>query len=68
MEHLFFGDPLTESYFTTEPVRGGGHCHIFKSDGKKAEFLGEIIPQLEDKYFQPFKPIFDFVLSKIEEA
>ena len=24
--------------------------------------------ELEDKYFQPFEPIFDFVLSKIEEA
>lgn len=65
IEHLFYGDPLTDDFFCEEVAPGGGRKIVIKSDAKKQDFAQDIIPQLDDKYFLVFKPVFDFICSKI---
>ncbi len=64
IEHLFYGSEKTEMYFKTEPCRGGGQQIVFKSDGDKTKFAQEIVPKVEDPYFQIFRPLFEFVKTK----
>ncbi len=66
IEHLFFGDPATEEFFTTEPAPGGAERVIIKTDAQKERFASEILPLLPDRYFQVFKPVFELIVSKIE--
>ena len=66
IEHLFYGDPLTAEFFDGVRVPGqGGRIQKFMSDTRKEEFALNVLPKLADKYFEPFRPIFDFVQSKI---
>lgn len=65
IEHLFYGDPLTDEFFQEQLAPGGGSKVVIKSDAQKERFAREIIPQLDDKYFLVFKPVFDFICSKI---
>ena len=64
IEHLFYGDPATEGFFGTEPVPGGGQRIIIKSDAQKERFATEILPSLDNSYFQVFKPLFELMKSK----
>ncbi len=65
IEHLFYGDPLTDHFFQEQVAPGGGSKIVIKSDAQKERFAQEIIPQLDSKYFAVFKPVFDFICSKI---
>ncbi|MEL0154134.1 AAA family ATPase [Sphingopyxis sp.] len=68
IEHLFYGDPRTAEFFETEPTPGGGERIILKSDSQKVKFAKEVIPTLDDRYFHVFKPMFDFLESKIKKV
>ena len=64
MEHIFYGIEITKDYFTDEPCPGGKKI-IFKSDGNKTKFAKEIVPTIDKKQFEIFKPIFEFIKTKI---
>ena len=65
IEHLFYGDELTAEFFSEQIAPGGGRKVVIKSDAKKEKFARDVIPMLDDKYFEVFKPMFEFVRSKI---
>lgn len=62
IEHLFYSKE-TEKHFHKVPTAGGGEI-IEINDAGKMKFASEIIPTLDQKYFQAIKPIFDFILAK----
>jgi predicted ATPase len=63
IEHLFFADKQTHQYFDTESKPGGGFVLTFKTKSK-AGFSEKMIPKLDSKHFEVFRPIFEFVKSK----
>lgn len=63
IEHLFYGQAMTEDYFQQEPCVGGTKV-VFKSDRDKTVFAKEIIPRLDSSCFEPLKPFFEFIKSK----
>ena len=63
IEHLFYGNSITEDYFKTE-MCPGGHKISFKSDGMKTKFAKEIVPLLDKKHFKLFEPMFEFIISE----
>lgn len=65
IEHLFYGDPLTEEFFQEQPAPHGGRKIVIKSDAQKERFAQDIVPQLDDKYFVIFKPLFDFICERV---
>lgn len=65
LELLFFGHSDTSLYFIEERCRGGGMEIRFKDESKKMQFAKDIVPNLPKKYFKVFKPMFDFIESKI---
>lgn len=65
IEHLFYGDPKTEEFFETEPTPGGGTKVVIKSDAQKERFAKEVIPTLDTKYFEIFRPMFDFIENTV---
>jgi len=65
IEHLFYGDPLTAEFFTTEPTPGGGTKIVIKSDAQKERFAREVIPKLGGAYFDVFRPMFELVKKAI---
>jgi ABC-type cobalamin/Fe3+-siderophores transport system ATPase subunit len=65
IEHLFYGDPKTAEFFETEPTPGGGERVILKSDSQKERFARDVIPTLDDRYFEVFRPMFDFIITKL---
>ncbi len=65
IEHLFYGDPKTAEFFDREPAPGGGTKIVIKSDAQKERFANDVIPSLEDSYFEVFKPIFEFIRATI---
>ncbi|UWQ25378.1 AAA family ATPase [Leisingera aquaemixtae] len=65
IEHLFYGDPLTEEFFQEQLAPAGGRKIVIKSDAQKERFAQDIVPQLDDKYFAIFKPVFDFICGQI---
>jgi hypothetical protein len=62
IELLFRDVPGLEAHFEIDPTRPG-NCIRFK--GKKARFASRIVPGLDAAHFEVFRPIFDFVRSKI---
>lgn len=64
IEHFFYGLEITKDYFDIEPCAGGGERIIFKSDSDKTHFAREVVPCLPAEYFEPFRPMFDFIKSK----
>lgn len=62
IELLFRDVPGLENYFETDPTRPGG-CIRFK--GKKTRFASRVVPGLDAAYFEVFRPIFDFIQSRI---
>ncbi len=61
IEHLFYCEE-TKKYFKEESVSGGG-SHI-KFNGDKKGFAEKVIPSLDKSYFEIFRPLFEFVMSK----
>jgi hypothetical protein len=64
IEHLLYGDERTHSYFSEEIIKGGGTIIKFKDD-KKTEFSQEIVPAIDKAHFEVFRPMFEFIKSKI---
>lgn len=64
MEHLFYCDE-TENNFTLKNKVGGGQI-LEISDSRKMAFAQEVVPTLGDSAFDVLKPMFDFILDKIE--
>lgn len=67
IEHLFYGDPKTDAFFESKPAMGGGTTIVVKNDKQKHQFASEVVPTLDDHYFEVFRPMFDFVQSKTAE-
>ncbi|MER9843516.1 AAA family ATPase [Mesorhizobium australicum] len=65
IEHLFYGDPKTDAFFESKPAMGGGTKIVIKNDKQKHKFASEVIPTLDDHYFEVFRPIFEFVRNTI---
>lgn len=65
IEHLFYGDDLTADFFSEEPSPGGGNKIVIKSDAAKEAFARDVVPLLDDSYFETFRPMFDFICSRI---
>lgn len=62
IEHMFYGNPMLERYFIKLDDRPG---NFFRFAGDKTAFATEVVSNLDPKFFIPFRPIFDFILSKI---
>lgn len=61
IEHLFYGDAKTAEFFDTEPTPGGGVKITIRSDAQKEKFAKDIIPSLDKKYFEVFRPMFELM-------
>lgn len=64
IEHLFFGDPKTEEFFEKQAAPGGGTKVTLKSDAQKERMASEVVPLLDDAYFEVFRPVFEFITAK----
>ena len=65
IEHLFYGAEETAEFFTTEPMPGGGERIAIWSDAQKHQFVTETLPRLSNSFFEPFRPMFELVTSKV---
>ena len=63
IEHLFYGQAATADYYHKEPCVGGTKV-VFKSDKDKTVFAKEVVPTLDGLWFEPFRPVFEFINSK----
>ncbi len=63
IEHLFYGDTNTHTFFQTEITAGGGSLLVFKED-KKTQFAKEVVKKIDAKHFEVFRPMFEFVKAK----
>ena len=63
IEHLFYGQAATADYYHQEPCVGGTKV-VFKSDKDKTVFAKEVVPTLDGLWFEPFRPVFEFIKSK----
>lgn len=64
IEHVFYGDVETHEYFTEINKPGGGKILEFK-DSRKTDFSKNIVPNIEAGHFEVFRPMFEFIRSKI---
>jgi len=64
IEHLFYGQDGLDIFFTVDVNRPDKFIK-FKSDSAKVNFAEEIVPKLPQNAFKHFKPIFNFITSKI---
>ncbi|REC52675.1 hypothetical protein DRF62_15260 [Chryseobacterium piscium] len=63
IESLFLNVPgFQEKYFDYENVVGGGNIYTFKGDKRK---FAENLENLDSKYFENFKPLFEKIQSII---
>jgi hypothetical protein len=65
IEHIFWGVDGLENWFRTD--EGSGRIS-FKGDKHKVRFAKEIVPNLDAACFESFRPMFDFIKSKIDGA
>ncbi len=63
IEHLFYGHDIAADYYHQEPCPGGSKV-AFKSDKDKTIFAKTVVPQLPVAFFEPLRPVFDFVARK----
>jgi len=63
IEHLFYGDKKTHKFFNTINLPGEGKALVIK-DKNKVDFASNIVPQVDPKHFQIFRPMFDLIRSK----
>ena len=59
----FYGQAATADYYHQEPCVGGTKV-VFKSDKDKTVFAKEVVPTLDGLWFEPFRPVFEFIKSK----
>ncbi|MEO1099883.1 MAG: AAA family ATPase, partial [Bacteroidota bacterium] len=55
IEHLFYGQSSTQTYYQSEPCVGGNKI-VFKSDREKTAFSKEVVPNLDADCFEIFRP------------
>ncbi|MEH6446019.1 MAG: AAA family ATPase [Oceanospirillaceae bacterium] len=67
IEHMFYGSEKVEAYFSTKRDRGG-ELIIFSSDANKTKFAKEVVSTVEAEYFEVFRPMFEFIKAKSEDA
>ncbi|MES2680881.1 MAG: AAA family ATPase [Bacteroidota bacterium] len=65
IEHLFYGDAATHTFFQNEGTPGGGSLIVFKDDSKKkTKFAKEVVKEIDVKHFEVFRPMFEFIKAK----
>ena len=62
IEHLFYGDDATHSFFETETTVSGPLL-VFK-ESSKTSFARNIVPAIDKSHFEVFRPMFEFIKSK----
>ena len=62
MEHLFYSAETAKHFHKVSIVGGGEIIEI--SDSVKMKFATDIVTGLDKSYFEVFRPVFDFVISK----
>ena len=62
IELMFRDVPGLEDFFKTDPNHTAGWV---KFSGDKVEFSEQIVPTLATEYFEPFRPMFDFISATI---
>lgn len=65
MELMFYDAFGIGQHFELDPAEP---YECIKFIGNKTRFAKEVVPNLGVQYFEPFRPIFDFITSKIEAA
>lgn len=65
IELLFYGATGLDQYFGTDITEPS---QPVKFVGNKVAFAQEVVPSLDPQHFEPFRPIFDFIQSKIAET
>lgn len=63
IEHIFWGVDGLNNWFRTD--KGSGRVS-FKGD--KVRFAKKIVPNLDAACFESFRPMFDFIKSRIDDA
>ncbi|MBP7653548.1 AAA family ATPase [Candidatus Dependentiae bacterium] len=63
IELLFYGVQGLENYFIEDITRTDNFIK-FISDKQKVNFAQNIVPTVESKYFEIFRPIFEFIKGK----
>lgn len=63
IEHLFYGEAATATYYQVEPCPGGTQI-VFRSDSDKTAFAKEVVHMLNRSCFEVFLPMFEFIKSK----
>jgi len=63
IEHIFWEAPGSESWFRTEEK-----TRIIKFKGDKVKFAKEVVPKLDNSYFEVFRPMFEFIVSVVSGA
>ncbi|MBS0480860.1 MAG: AAA family ATPase [Proteobacteria bacterium] len=65
MELMFYDAFGTGQHFEVDPTEP---YECIRFIGNKTRFAKEVVPSLDVQHFEPFRPIFDFITSKIEAA
>lgn len=63
IEHLFYTSEDTDSYFEIIRKPGGGQIIHFKGD--KTQFAKVVAPNINATYFEVFRPMFEFIKTKV---
>ncbi len=63
IEHLFYCDE-TKKYFRKVTTAGGGEILEVRPKAKM-KFAKEVVPTLEKAKFEVFRPVFEFIMSKL---
>ena len=62
IEHLFFGSPGLETFYSNEAVPGG---QVVRFQGCKTTFAKDIVPTLDVAAFETFRGFFEFITGII---
>ncbi|WOF42562.1 ATP-binding protein [Sphingopyxis indica] len=62
IELLFHDVPGLEAHFAADPEHPAGWRRFV---GGKVHFAQEVVPGLDAVHFEPFRPVFNFILNKI---
>ena len=65
IEHLFYGAKGMDEYFTKVEAKGNGFDLKFTSN--KENFAKNVVPLLSAKYFEVFRPMFEFIRSECDK-
>ena len=65
IELMFYSVPGLEGSFAPDTTE---LAHPVKFVGNKVHFARQVVPSLDAALFEPFRPIFDFIQTKIAQA